>query len=143
MRALAASTPVADRIVFFDDVDDAEKPHLMAGSSAYVLPSKPRPEFVETFGIALAEKMLAGGGPIITCDTGGIGEAVGDHATFVPPSHPSGIANALSEIVLGLSPGERMRWGRHARAFAMQFDRRVVFDRLFARVPDGGSVVAA
>ena len=57
LRALAASTPVADRIVFFDDVDDAEKPHLMAGSSAYVLPSKPRPEFVETFGIALAEKI--------------------------------------------------------------------------------------
>ncbi|MGA9277141.1 glycosyltransferase [Ilumatobacter sp.] len=143
MRALAASTPFADRIVFFDDVDDAEKPHLMAGSAAYVLPSKPRPEFVETFGIALVEKMLAGGGPIITCDTGGIGEAVGPHATFVPPSHPSGIANALSEIVLGLSPGERTRWGRHARTYAMQFDRISVFDQLFAKVDDARSAVAA
>ena len=142
MRALAASTPVADRIVFFDDVDDAEKPHLMAGSSAYVLPSKPRPEFVETFGIALVEKMLAGGGPIITCDTGGIGEAVGPHAKFVPPGHPSAIANALSEIILGLSPGERTRWGRQARAYAVQFDRSNVFDKLFARVGAAGSVAA-
>ena len=143
MRALAASTPVADRIVFFDDVDDAEKPHLMAGSSAYVLPSKPRPEFVETFGIALVEKMLAGGGPIITCDTGGIGEAVGPHAKLVPPGHPSAIANALSEIILGLSPGERTRWGRQARDYAMQFDRLNVFDRLFARVAAAGSIIAA
>ncbi len=65
---------MADRIVFLDDVADAEKPFLVAGSVAYVLPSKPRPEFVETFGIALVEKMLAGGGPLITTDTGGIGE---------------------------------------------------------------------
>ena len=134
LRALAASTPCADRIVFFDDVDDAEKSHLMAGSAAYVLPSKPRPEFVETFGIALVEKMLAGGGPIITCATGGIGEAVGPHARIVPTSRPHAIANALNEIVLGLSPGERTRWGAAARAYAMQFDRAHVFDRLFARL---------
>jgi len=141
MRALAASTPVADRIVFFDDVDDAEKPHLMAGSSAYVLASKPRPEFVETFGIALVEKMLAGGGPIVTCETGGIIEAVGPHARIVPTDHPAAIANALSEIILGLSPGERVRWGQQARSYAMQFDRANVFDRLFARV-GAGSVAA-
>ena len=117
LRALASSTPNPEQILFFDDVDDAEKPHLLAGSSAYVLASKPRPEFVETFGIALAEKMLAGGGPIITCDTGGIPEAVGPHARIVPPGHPNAIAIALAEVILGLSSGERMRWGkRHARS---------------------------
>ena len=62
--------------------------HLMAGCAAFVLPSKPRPEFVETFGIALVEKMLAGGGPVITTDTGGIGEAVGDTAMIVPVRVP-------------------------------------------------------
>ena len=76
-----------DRLL--DDVDDDEKPHLMAGCAAFVLPSKPRPEFVETFGIALVEKMLAGGGPVITTDTGGIGEAVGDTALIVPVDSPS------------------------------------------------------
>jgi glycosyltransferase involved in cell wall biosynthesis len=134
LRALAASTPDPERIVFFDDVDDREKAALMAGSSAFVLPSKPRPEFVETFGIALVEKMLAGGGPIITCNTGGIGEAVGCHAKLVPPSHPTGIANALTETILGMSSGERLRWGAAARQWAMQFDRVNVFDRLFHAV---------
>lgn len=143
LRALARSTPDPGQILFFDDVDDAEKPHLLAGSSAYVLASKPRPEFVETFGIALAEKMLAGGGPIITCETGGIPEAVGPHARIVPPGHPNAIANALAEVILGLSSGERMRWGQSARAFAMQFDRANVFDRLFAHVDAHAANVAA
>ena len=71
-------------------MDDDEKPYLMAGCAAFVLPSKPRPEFVETFGIALVEKMLAGGGPVITTDTGGIGEAVGDTALIVPVDRPGG-----------------------------------------------------
>ncbi|MEL6890879.1 MAG: glycosyltransferase [Actinomycetota bacterium] len=146
LRALAASTPMADRIVFFDDVDDAEKPHLMRGSAVYALPSKPRPEFVETFGIALAENLLAGGGRVITCDTGGIGEAVGPFATIVPPSSPVALANALNELVLGLSCGERRRPARSARDWALRFDRAEVFDRLFERVPThdrAGSVAAA
>jgi glycosyltransferase involved in cell wall biosynthesis len=143
LRALASSTPNPEQILFFDDVDDAEKPHLLAGSSAYVLASKPRPEFIETFGIALAEKMLAGGGPIITCDTGGIPEAVGPHARIVPPGHPNAIANALAEVILGLSSGERMRWGQAARSFAMQFDRANVFDRLFTHVESHAAHVAA
>lgn len=143
LRALARSTPNPEQILFFDDVDDAEKPHLLAGSSAYVLASKPRPEFVETFGIALAEKMLAGGGPIITCDTGGIPEAVGPHARIVPPGHPHAIANALAEVILGLSSGERTRWGQSARSYALQFDRAIVFDKLFARVDACASHVAA
>jgi len=134
LRALAASTPVADRIKFFDDIDDAEKPYLMAGSAAYVLPSKPRPEFVETFGIALAEKLLAGGGPVVTCATGGIPEAVGPHARIVPTSHPWSIAKVLDRIILGMSPAERQRGASAGRAFAMQFDRAHVFDKLFATV---------
>jgi len=143
LRALAASTLCADQIVFFDDIDDVEKPHLMAGSSAYALPSKPRPEFVETFGIALVEKMLAGGGPIITCDTGGIGEAVGPHAKMVPGGHPHAIANALNEIVLGLSSGERTRWGTSARTYALQFDRVNVFDRLTSHLHETVASTAA
>ena len=69
----------------------------MAGCATFVLPSKPRPEFVETFGIALVEKMLAGGGPVITCDTGGIPEAVGETAILVPVEDPQAIADALDE----------------------------------------------
>lgn len=133
LRAVAEASSAADRIVFLDDVDDDERAALMAGSAAFVLPSKPRPEFVETFGIALVEKMLAGGGPVITCDTGGIGEAVGDTALMVPTDDPTAIAQALDRA-LTLSADERRDMEVRARAHAMQFDRALVFDRLMARL---------
>ncbi|KQY46261.1 glycosyltransferase [Cellulomonas sp. Root137] len=133
LQELAAASTAADRIVFFDDVDDDEKAHLMAASASYVLPSKPRPEFVETFGIALAEKMLAGGGPVITTDTGGIGEAVGDTAIIVPVESPSSIAAALDRV-LTMSPDERAGWETRARLHAMQFDRGAVLDAILDRV---------
>ncbi|WP_315095408.1 glycosyltransferase [uncultured Cellulomonas sp.] len=133
LQELAAASPAADRIVFFDDVDDDEKAHLMTASAAYVLPSKPRPEFVETFGIALAEKMLAGGGPVITTDTGGIGEAVGDSAFIVPVESPSAIAAALDHV-LTMSADERAGWETRARLHAMQFDRGAVLDAILDRV---------
>ena len=122
---------MGDRITFFDDVDDAEKWLLMAGSAAFVLPSKPTPAFVETFCITLVEKMLAGGGPVITTSTGGIPEAVGDTATIIPVSAPDAVARAIDDIVLGLSEQERWERSERARAHALQFDRMRVFDRLF------------
>ena len=128
---VAARSGVADRIVFANDVSDAEKPYLMAGCAAYVLPSKPRPEFVETFGIALAEAMLAGSGPVITADTGGIIEAVGDTAMIVPVDDPDTIAAAIDRAVLELTAEERREWSRRARDYALQFDRLAVFDKLF------------
>lgn len=133
LQEMAHESSAADRIVFFDDVDDDEKAHLMASSAAYVLPSKPRPEFVETFGIALAEKMLAGGGPVITTDTGGIGEAVGDCAIIVPVESPSAIASALDRV-LAMSPDERSGWETAARLHALQFDRGAVLDAILDRV---------
>ncbi|WP_421735819.1 glycosyltransferase [Cellulomonas sp.] len=142
LQELAAASGAADRIVFFDDVDDDEKAHLMAASASYVLPSKPRPEFVETFGIALAEKMLAGGGPVITTDTGGIGEAVGDTAIIVPVESPSSIAAALDRV-LTMSPDERAGWETRARLHAMQFDRGAVLDAILDRVARVERVAAA
>ncbi|HEY0187921.1 MAG TPA: glycosyltransferase [Cellulomonas sp.] len=133
LRALAAGTPVADRIVFLDDVSDDEKPHLMAGAAAYVLPSKPRPEFVETFGIALVEKMLSGGGPVITTETGGIPEAVGDTALLVPVDDPDAIAAALDRA-LAMPPAERAAVADRARQHALRFDRAVVLDAILAHL---------
>lgn len=138
LRAVAESSAVAKQIMFFDDVDDAEKPHLMAASAAFVLPSKPLPDFVETFGIALVEKMLSGGAPVITTQTGGIVEAVGDCAIFVPVEDPDAIATALDRVNT-MSLREREDMERRARAQAYRFDRDVVFDRLLERL-DGASL---
>ncbi len=103
----------------------------MRGSAAYVLPTKPELDFVETFGIALAEKMLAGGGPIITTDTGGTLEAVGDTAIIVEQGDVAGIAAAIDRVVLDMNGTERRDLELRARAWAMQFDREAVFDDLF------------
>jgi glycosyltransferase involved in cell wall biosynthesis len=124
-----------ERVVFLSDVSDEEKPLLMNGCAAYALPSKPRPEFVETFGIALVEKMLAGGGPVITTRTGGIPEAVGDTAIEVPPADREALAAALDEAVT-MEPAERAERAERARAYAMRFDRTAVFDNLFAGLFD-------
>ena len=133
LRAHAARTPVADLITFLDDVPDDEKCHLMAGCTAFVLPSKPRPEFVETFGIALVEKMLSGGGPVITTVTGGIGEAVGETAVIVPVDAPDAIAAALDDV-LAMDRADRAAWAERAREYALRFDRGVVLDRILDQV---------
>ena len=96
----------------------------------------------ETFGIALVEKMLAGGGPVITTETGGIGEAVGDTALVVPCSSPAAIAAALDHaltmpeadraLVERAKPRPSIRSDRGVRETARQNAR-------FARAePDAG-----
>ena len=128
VRALAAGD---DRIVFLDDVDDDEKPLLMRGCATYALPTKPEPDFVETFGIALAEKLLAGGGPVITTLTGGTGEAVGDTAVIVEAGDVAALRTALDRVVLEMSADERRCLERRGREHALAFDRVRVFDDLF------------
>ncbi|WP_263731424.1 glycosyltransferase [Cellulomonas sp. SG140] len=136
LHALAATTAVAGRIRFLHDVDDEEKAHLMAGARAFALPSKSMPEFTETFGIALVESMLSGGGPVITTDVGGIGEAVGDTALIVPPADPPALAAALDRAVLGMSDVERESMAEQALAHARQFDRMPVLDAILERVAE-------
>jgi glycosyltransferase involved in cell wall biosynthesis len=130
--ARVTASGLADRVHILNDVDDAEKPALMAGSAAFVLPTREQPEFVETFGIALVEKALAGGGPIITCATGGVPEAVGDTAQLVPQRDPAALRTVMDEVVCDWSPEQRSEAEQRARAHALQFDRANVFDRLFA-----------
>ena len=133
VRALAASLPgIADRIVFLTDVDDDEKPLLMRGCATYALPTKPEPDFVETFGIALAEKLLTGGGPVITTLTGGTGEAVGDTAVIVEAGDVAGLRDALDRVVLEMSDHDKRALEWRGREHALAFDRVRVFDDLFA-----------
>ena len=103
----------------------------MHGAAAYALPSKPRPEFVETFGIALAEKMLVGGeGPVLTTATGGIPEAVGDTHLPIEAGNIPSITAALDHAVLGMTREEKQANVAAAHDFAMQFDRTNVFANL-------------
>lgn len=113
-----------------DDVSDDEKGVLMRGCFAYCLPSKPKTEFVETFGIAIAEKMLAGGlGPVITTTTGGIPEASGGHCL----EHEAGNVEELRECldrVYFMTDEQRAEISDSARNFALRFDRSEILSKL-------------
>lgn len=116
-----------------DDVSDSEKGALMYGCYAWCLPSKPRTEFVETFGIAVAEKMLAGGlGPVITTRTGGIPEASGGHCLEHEAGDVDGLRACLNQVA-AMTDQERASLSEEARQFAMRFDRQAILRNLLDR----------
>lgn len=120
------------RIRFFNDVSDAEKRVLMAGCHTYCLPSKPRPEFTETFGIAIAEAMLsAGRGVVITTRTGGIPEATGDHCLYHAAGDIGELTARLDDVAV-MPDTARDTLAHQARTYAMQFDRATILSRLLA-----------
>lgn len=119
-------------IQVLDDVSDDEKGMLMNACFAYCLPSKPRTEFVETFGIAIAEKMLSGGlGPVITTRTGGISEATGGYCL----EHEAGNVVELRECLdraYYMTDEERAELSADARRFALTFNRATILKNLKA-----------
>ncbi len=120
-------------ICVLDDVSDEEKGILMHACLCYCLPSKPKIEFVETFGIAIAEKMLAGGlGPVITTRTGGIPEATGGNCL----EHDAGNIDQLRQCLDKahfISDDQRRALSDSARDFALQFDRENTLKKLLAK----------
>lgn len=127
LHELSDSDP---NIMLLHDVSDEEKALLMNGCAMYCLPSKARPEFTETFGIAIAEKMLAGGlGPVVTTRTGGIPEATGDQCIYHEAGNVQDLTRALDEA-FGMTDAQRQQLSKDARAFAMRFDRTEVFGNL-------------
>ncbi len=123
--------------------DDDQKLGLMAGCAAYVLPSKPRTEFVETFGISLVEAMLSGAPTVITTPTGGIPEAVGRAAVSVRPGDVDGLAVALDDAVRALADGTCDERIELARRQGRRFDRREVLRGLLDRAERRPQVFAA
>lgn len=127
LRALAGEDPA---IRFLTDIGDAEKAHLMRGCSGYCLPTRPRPEFVETFGIAVAEKLLAGGlGPVITTTTGGIPEATGDRCLYHLADDVLSLRDCI-DAALAMDSGRKRELAASGRSHALQFDRSAVLQRL-------------
>ncbi|MBB6429372.1 glycosyltransferase family 4 protein [Algisphaera agarilytica] len=132
---LHALTDADPNIVILHDVGDEEKGLLMHGCAMYCLPSKARPEFTETFGIAIAEKMLAGGlGPVVTTRTGGIPEATGDQCIYHEAGNVKDLTRALDEA-FGMTTEQRHQLSADARQYAMQFDRAEVFRNLLRQLP--------
>ena len=142
-QTLLELTADLPEVRILDDVSDAEKSTLMHHSHAWCLPSKPSPEFTETFGIAVAEKMLAGGpGPVITTRTGGIPEASGGHCL----EHPAGDIDALRhrlDQLATLSGSDRHTLSQSARRFAQSFDSKTILNKLLEHAAPPAKLTAA
>jgi glycosyltransferase involved in cell wall biosynthesis len=91
-----------ESIVFTDFVSEEEKPYLIKGAKAFVLPS-----FWEGFGLDVLTSMALGV-PVIASDRGSLPEVVGEAGIVVNPESIDSIAKGIVSV-LSMKALERER----------------------------------
>lgn len=81
------------RVIFTDFVDKSDKPPLIKGARAFVLPS-----FWEGFGIDVVSAMAVGT-PVIVSDKGSLPEVAGNAGIVVDPASTSEITHAIKKVL--------------------------------------------
>lgn len=115
---LVRSLKLEDRVIFTGFVPDKDKPALMSGAAAFVMPS-----FHEGFGIPVLEAMACGT-PVVISKVASLPEVGGDAAIYVNPHDPNSIASAIKTAIgpnrdkfvqLGLKRVKSFSWDKTAR----------------------------
>ena len=113
-RRLAQEQGIDERFVRFTGfVDEADKPALYRGATAFIFPSQ-----YEGFGLPVLEA-LACGAPVVGSDVSSIPQVVGDAGVLLPPDDAEGMAGAL--IQLATDDDFRAELSRCALAQAARF----------------------
>lgn len=113
LEQAAAELPGAPgRVVALPGLPEAALADLMAGASAFCLPS-----LMEGFGMTALEAMSAGV-PVVVSDRGSLPEVVGDAALVVPPTVDA-VRDALALVLRDAERADAL--GRAARARAVTF----------------------
>ncbi len=118
-RRLAREAGVADRTVFANWVDEADKPALYAGADALLFPSR-----YEGFGLPPLEAMACGT-PVIASRAASLPEIVGDGGLLYDPDDTTGMAEGLLAVLTdgptraalaekALAQARRFSWARTA-----------------------------
>jgi glycosyltransferase involved in cell wall biosynthesis/SAM-dependent methyltransferase len=116
LASLVVKSELADRVSFLGVLDACEKAWLLQRSSAFVLPSAD-----ESFGVAVAEAMAVGC-PVVVSPGVAIHDAISSaKAGLIADRLPSGIADAVAEIL-----------GNPARGAAMGEAGRRLVDEQFS-----------
>jgi glycosyltransferase involved in cell wall biosynthesis len=128
LKALAERLGVPVTFHGWIDRSDSRLRELFAKSAIFVFPSE-----AENFPTVLLEAMSAGAA-IITSNTGGCPEVVGDAAMLVPPRDAAAIRRCLEELTSTPSLLEKLRaagieraasfsWQRVARRYAELYEK--------------------
>lgn len=107
LRNLVRDHRLDDCVVFAGSVADAW--HYMMAFDTFVMPSSP----AEAFGMVLLEAMLAGR-PVISSDSPGPAEVVGDAALLFSSGSASELADRLARV-RAMAPEDLARLGRSGR----------------------------
>ena len=103
-------------------------PSVYQSADIFVAPSKPTPTWEEQYNTALLEAQ-ASGLPIVTTNTGGIPENVGDAAVIVEPGDIQAITRAIKRFILDAKL--RLLYAHKARKRAETVhDARIGADKL-------------
>jgi len=84
---------LSDRVIWREDIADADRVALYNGAALLVLPS-----FYEGFGLPPLEAMACGA-PVVVSDRSSLPEVVGDVGLYVDPDHPGSIADKLYQAL--------------------------------------------
>jgi glycosyltransferase involved in cell wall biosynthesis len=110
-----------DRVIFTDFVPEEDKPALIKGARAFILPS-----FWEGFGLD-ALNAMACGVPVVASNVGSLPEVVGNAGILVDPYNVDSIAEGIEEVLFapkakynslserGLAQAKKFSWERVAR----------------------------
>ncbi len=108
-------------VVFTDFVDEKDKPGLMAGAKAFILPS-----FWEGFGLDVLNAMALGV-PVVVSKVGSLPEVAGKAAIYVDPYDVDSIARGISKVLsisqvdynklveVGIRQASKFSWEKTAR----------------------------
>lgn len=120
MQALAATSPVAERILFPGYVPDAALVDWYKTCDAFILPSRQTTTDVEGYGIVFLEAGACGK-PVVGADTGGIRDAVPDNVTGILVKDPESATETAQAVIAVLGDSERgAAMGRKARERILQ-----------------------
>lgn len=118
-------------VIFTGFVDEDDKPGIIKGAKAFVLPS-----FWEGFGLDSLNAMAAGV-PVVVSNVGSLPEVVGKAGVLVDPAVPEDIARGIKKVLKmtkieynklidkGLAQAKKFSWEKTAKETLKVFEKAV------------------
>lgn len=106
-----------EKYIEFNSISYDQMPNIYNNADIYVAPSKSSKSWIEQYNTTLLEAQ-ASGLPIVTTNSGGIPENVGDAAILITPGNVNELVNAIKELIL--SAESRIHFGKRARERAVK-----------------------